>query len=93
MHQVRGQFLWGIRACFNNFPKYHLKILLGDFNAKEGRESIFELTIGNESLHQYSNDVGVRIVHFATSKCIVVKSTETFISTTGPLLLGRLISY
>jgi len=70
-----------------------LKVLLGDFNAKVGRESIFEPTIGNESLHQYSNDDGVRIVHFATSKDIVVKSTETFISTTGPLLLGRLITY
>jgi hypothetical protein len=41
---------------------YHTKILLGDFNAKVGRENIFKLTIGNESLHQDSNDDGVRIV-------------------------------
>ena len=32
-----------------------MKILLGDFNAKVGRENIFKPTIGNESLHQYSN--------------------------------------
>ena len=32
-------------------------------------------TIGNERLHQYSNDNGVRIVNFATSKNLVVKST------------------
>ena len=32
-------------------------------------------TIGNESLHQDSNDNGVRIVNFATSKNLVVKST------------------
>ena len=40
-----------------------------------GRQNIFKLTIGNESLHQDSNDNGVRIVNFATSKNLVVKST------------------
>jgi len=29
-----------------------MKIILGDFNAKVGREYIFKLTNGNESLHQ-----------------------------------------
>jgi len=43
-----------------------VKILLGDFNAKVGRENIFKPTIGNESLHQGSNDNVVRIVNFAT---------------------------
>jgi hypothetical protein len=33
------------------------------------------LRIGNESLHQGSNDIGVRIVNFATSKNLVVRST------------------
>jgi len=45
-----------------------MKILLGDFNAKVGRENIFKSTIGNESLHQDSNDNGVGIINFATSK-------------------------
>ena len=40
-----------------------------------GRENIFNPTIGNESLHQDSNDNGVRSVNFATSKNLVVKST------------------
>ena len=52
-----------------------MKILLGDFNAKVGRENIFKPKIGNESLHQDSNDNGVRIVKFGTSKNLVVKST------------------
>jgi len=52
-----------------------MKILLGDFNAKVGRENIFKLTIGNESLNQDSNDNGVRIVNFATTKNLDVKST------------------
>ena len=60
---------------FDHFPKYHMKILLGDFNAKVGRENIFKPTIGQESLHQDSNDNGVRLVNFATSKNLVVKRT------------------
>jgi hypothetical protein len=54
--------------------KYHIKMLLGDFNAKVGREDIFKHTIGNESLHKISNDNGVRVVNFAKSKKLTVKS-------------------
>jgi len=52
-----------------------MKILLGDFNAKVGRDIIFKPTTGQESLHRDSNDNGVRLVNFATSKNLVVKST------------------
>jgi endonuclease/exonuclease/phosphatase family metal-dependent hydrolase len=52
-----------------------MKILLGDFNAKVGREDIFKPTIGNASSHEISTDNGVRVVNFATSKNLVVKRT------------------
>ncbi len=64
-----------LEQVFDHFPKYDMKILLGDFNAKVGRENIFKPTIGNESLHQDTNDNGVGILNFATSKIIVVKSS------------------
>jgi hypothetical protein len=32
-------------VVFDQFPKYHMKILLGDFNAKVGREDIFKSTM------------------------------------------------
>jgi hypothetical protein len=47
---------------------YYIKILLGDVNAKVGRENIFKPTIGNESLHQANNDNGVRLVNFEKRK-------------------------
>jgi len=50
-------------------------MLLGDLNAKVKRENFFKPTVGNDSLHQDSNDDGVRIVNFTTSKNLVVKST------------------
>jgi hypothetical protein len=70
----KDSFYEELEQVFDNFPRYHMKILL-DFNAKVGRENIFNPTIGNESLHQVSNDNGVRIINFATSKSLVVKST------------------
>jgi hypothetical protein len=59
-----------LEGVFDKFPKYHMKILLGDFNAKIGREDIFKPTVRNESLHEISNDNGVRLVNFSTSKNI-----------------------
>jgi hypothetical protein len=49
--------------------------LLGDFNAKVGREDIFKPTIGIESVHEIGNDNGVRVVNLPTSKNLRVKST------------------
>jgi hypothetical protein len=66
-----------------------MKILLGDFNAKVGREDDLKPTTGNESSHEISNDNGVRVVNFATSKNLVVKSIAVFINTTRPLLMER----
>jgi len=70
----KDSFFEGLEQVFNHFPKYHMKILLGDFNAKLGRENIFKPTSGNMSLRQDSNDNGVRIVNFSTSKNLVVRS-------------------
>jgi len=39
---LKDSFYEQLEEVFNHFPKYHMKILLGDFNAKVGRESIFK---------------------------------------------------
>ena len=38
-----------LEEVFDHFPKYQMKILLGDFNAKMGRENILKPIIGQES--------------------------------------------
>jgi hypothetical protein len=55
--------------------KYNIEILLGDFNAKVGREDTFKPRIGNESLHEISNGNGVRVVNNATYKYLTVTKT------------------
>jgi hypothetical protein len=57
-----------------NYKRFLIILLLGDFNEKVGREETFKPPLGNESLHQDSNDNGVRVVHFATSKNLVAMS-------------------
>jgi hypothetical protein len=52
-----------------------MKILLGDVNAKVCRGDIFKPTVRSESSDKISNDNRVRVVNFATSKNLVVKST------------------
>jgi ribulose bisphosphate carboxylase small subunit len=49
MHQVSKKlcldksFYEGLEHVFEHFPKYHMKILVGDFNAKLEKERIMAL--------------------------------------------------
>jgi hypothetical protein len=63
---MKDSFCEEPECVFDQFLKYHMKILLGDFNAKVGIEDIFKPTTGNESLHEISNDSKVTVVDFAT---------------------------
>jgi hypothetical protein len=72
---VKDSFYEESERVFDIFPKYHMKILLGDFNAKVGREDIFKQTTWNESSHEISNDIIVTVVNLATFKNLTVKST------------------
>jgi hypothetical protein len=78
-----------LEQIFDKFPRYHMTILLGDFNFKVGREDMFKPTIGNESLYEISNDNEVRVVNFATSKNLAV-NIRCFHIVTFIKLLGRL---
>jgi hypothetical protein len=72
---IKDSFYEELEQVFDQFPRYYMKILMGDFNAKGGREDIFKPIIGNESLYEANNDNGVRIVNFATSRNLIIKST------------------
>jgi hypothetical protein len=47
IYDVNDSFYEEQERVFDKFPKYHMKILLGDFSAKIGREDIFKPTVGN----------------------------------------------
>jgi exonuclease III len=43
---VKDSFYEELEHIFNKFHKYHMKFVLGDFNAKTDREDIFKLQSG-----------------------------------------------
>jgi hypothetical protein len=57
-----------LEQVFDQFPRYHTKIMLGDFNEKVGREDIFKPINANKSLYEAHNDNRVRAVNSAASK-------------------------
>jgi exonuclease III len=64
---IKDRFYEELEQVFDKLPKYHIKILLGDFNAKVGREDIFKPTIGNESLNVIS--WSSQLCHIQKSHC------------------------
>jgi len=59
----------------NQIAASDIKIILGDFNAKVGKESIYKPTIGNESLHNGTNNNRRKMIQFVISKFLNVRGT------------------
>lgn len=49
--------------------------MLGDFNAKIGKEAMYRPTIGKKSLHNNTNDNGNKLITFATARNMKISST------------------
>jgi exonuclease III len=48
INDIKERIYEELEHVFGKFPKYHMKILLGDFNADVGREDIANRTIWND---------------------------------------------
>jgi hypothetical protein len=93
---VKDSFCEEVGRVFDQFPMYDIKILLGNFNAKVVKEDIFKPTTGNENSYKISNDNGIRVINFVTSKTQLSKAPcfliAAFVNTPGPLLMERSIT-
>jgi hypothetical protein len=56
-------------------PKHDIKIVMGECNAKVGKEHGFAPNAGHYSLHKESNSSGWRMIVFAMARGMVVSST------------------
>jgi hypothetical protein len=52
----KDSFYEELEQVFHHFPLLQYENSLGNLNAKLGREDIFKLTVGNDSLRENSND-------------------------------------
>lgn len=73
--EVKEVFYEKLATVYDGAPKRDIKIILGDFNAKIGREVYYRPTIGKHSLHEDSNENGSLVIDFAASRNMVVSST------------------
>jgi hypothetical protein len=93
IYDMKASFCEELERVFDKFPKYHTKILLGDFNAKVGKEGTFKPTIGNKSLYEISNDNGVRVVNLSHIKILHSKvrcsHIAIYINILGHLQMGK----
>ena len=73
---VKDAFYANLEDLYDICPAYNSKIVLGDFNAMVGQESIFGPTVGQFSLHSTTPLNGVRLIDFAATRNMVVCSTR-----------------
>lgn len=73
--QEKEVFYEEIEKTIQECPHNDIKIVIGDLNAKIGRERVYMPTIGKYSLHEESNDNGTRLIHLAASLNMVIAST------------------
>jgi len=64
-----------LAKTYDELPAYDIKVVLGDFNAKVGKEEMFKPTMGRYGLHENTNENGERMIFFAAERNLVVKST------------------
>lgn len=65
---IKGAFYDLIEKEWRNLPAYDIKLLMGDFNAKVGKEQIWRKVARLNSLHTDSNDNRVRLLSLADNR-------------------------
>ena len=70
--QNKYMFYERLEREYDRCPDHDIKIVLGDFNAKIGKERIFGPTIEKFSLHDETSDNGMRLTDFAAAKNMAV---------------------
>ncbi|CAI6368861.1 unnamed protein product [Macrosiphum euphorbiae] len=70
------EFYENVEQILNETPRNRIRIVLGNFNAKLGKENIFRGNVhGNHSMHYITSENGLRLIDFVSVGGLVVKST------------------
>ncbi|PNF23327.1 hypothetical protein B7P43_G15831, partial [Cryptotermes secundus] len=73
--EEKDSFYDELDEIYGECSKRDCKIIIGDMNAKVGREDVYSSVIGTHSLRNKSNDNGMRLINVASSRNMVVGST------------------
>lgn len=72
---MKNTFYEDVDRTYDRLPGNTIKIVLGDLNAKCGKETHFLPIIGSESVHNISNDNGLRVISFTAPKDMIISIT------------------
>jgi len=73
--EIVDEFYETLQSVCEEIPKHDAIITLGDFNAKLGKEQLYIYVIRRHSLHEVTNNNGLRLVQYATINNFKVLST------------------
>ncbi|XP_023312234.1 craniofacial development protein 2-like [Anoplophora glabripennis] len=73
--EEKEEFYERIEGVYNKIPRYDVKMVIGDFHAKIGKEEIYKPIIGSHSKHNQSNENGKKLIEFATEKDLWIVTT------------------
>jgi hypothetical protein len=71
--EEKDEFYENLEHILNETAQSRISIILGDFNAKLGKENIFKSIFGNYRLHDITNENALRFEVFGGG--LIVKST------------------
>jgi hypothetical protein len=73
--KIKDEFYAQLTGICVHQPGHDIKIILGDLNAKIGREEFYQSIAGKESLHQFCNNNGWKLIDFTRMENMKVMST------------------
>ena len=72
---TKERFYAELQQIQEKVPKHDLLIIIGDYNAKIGRERVYQKAIRNHTLHETSNRNGELTCEYAIANDMVIAST------------------
>jgi len=74
--EIKEQFYDDLQSMVDKVPKSDLTIILGDVNAKLGKEPAYQKITGKHTLHEETNRNGELLCDFAAANNMIVTSTQ-----------------
>jgi len=73
---IKVQFYEELQRTQERVPKHDVTMILGDMNAKLGKEKVFSQVVGHHTLHNISNENGEMVANCAISNDMFLTSTN-----------------
>jgi hypothetical protein len=73
--EEKDNFYLQLETIYSQCPKHDIKIVLGDFNAKVGKEENNYPHVGRNGLHEECNGKGHKLVQFTAATDMIIGGT------------------